>query len=83
MPYQKVASMNAFKNDNVDPNSKKPAFSNSKCRIETAIPAGEYSLGVWHSDRGLSISLQEEVGGTSYSTDNPLPRGDLDDDILT
>ena len=82
MPYQKIASMNAFKNDNLDPNSKKPAFSNSKCRIETAIPAGEYSLGVWHSDRGLSISLQEEVGD-GYKTDNPLPdNGDLDDTIL-
>ena len=68
MAFTKIATLKAFENQ-VEPNSRRPHYSNSKCRIEKDIPADDYSMGVWKNDDGtLSISLEkrtDDVGNGS------------------
>jgi hypothetical protein len=83
MAFNKIASLKAFANE-VEPNSRRPHYSNSKCRIDADIPAGEYSMGVWRNEDGnLSISLEKRVddanGGSGYVTPPPLKGGISDD----
>jgi len=60
MAYSKIAKFKAFENQN-EPGSNKPAFGNSTIRLETAIPPGTYSVGVWQypdEGRGRSMSIE-------------------------
>jgi hypothetical protein len=89
MAFNKIASLKAFAND-VEPNSRRPNFSNSKCRIEKDIPAGEYSMGVWQNEDGnLSVSLEQrtdDVGGGDGFVQPAQPgphKGGISDDFDT
>ena len=63
--YIDILKINVFKNTErfaaggTPLSGGKPNFSNNKITLHAAIPAGEYSLGVWqYADTGnLSLSL--------------------------
>ena len=78
--FKQVANFNAFLNDKAG-NDKRPDYSNSRCKILTPIPAGEFSLGIWKTDRGLSISLSErpEDGVSTTTQTEKGGDNDLDD----
>ena len=81
MAFTKIATLKAFENQ-VEPNSRRPHYSNSKCRIEKDIPADEYSMGVWKNEDGtLSISLEKRTNdaGGGFVTPAPLKGGISDD----
>ena len=59
--YKKVAQINAFFNADKLPNSNRPDWSNSKAKIDTTIDSGEYSIGVWKSEKGLSIKIEKRL----------------------
>ena len=65
--YEKVATFNAFINDK-GVHSQRPDYSNSKCNILADIVAGEYSLGVWKTERGLSIKLERRLEDGVYTS---------------
>ena len=79
MAFEKVAQLNAFSNDK-EGNSNRPDYSNGKCNILTDIPQGEYSLGIWKTDRGLSIKIERRTDDVDLSS-NPETTGDGDDFI--
>ena len=80
MPFTKLASMNAFENQR-EPNSNKPRWSNGKVRIETPIPAGEHQVAVWENERGLSISIskKDDDGAAVATTTPPVNNGGTND----
>ena len=59
--YEKVAQINAFLNADKEPNSNRPDYSNSRAKIDTTIGPGDYSIGVWKSDKGLSIKIEKRL----------------------
>jgi len=80
MAFNKIASLRLFKND-VDPNSNRPVYSNSKWRVEQAIPAGEYSVAQWkpNDDGSLSITIEVKTDGVGSGNGfvQPTPPGPL------
>ena len=72
MPFKKVAGFTAFRNEK-EQGSNRPDFSNAKVQIAEAIPPGEYSAGVWHSESGLSIKLEQQVAEGLAPPPTPTP----------
>jgi len=83
MAFNKIASLRLFKND-VDPNSNRPVYSNSKWRVEQTIPAGEYSVAQWkpNDDGSLSITIEVKTDGAGGGFVTPAPlKGGISDDF--
>ena len=76
--FNTVASFNAFLNDKGS-NDRRPDYSNSRCKILTPIPSGEFSLGIWKTDRGLSITLSERPEDGATTQTEKGGDNDLDD----
>ena len=77
--YETIARFNVFSNTDKADNSQRPDFSNSRAKFDQTIEAGEYSVGVWKSEKGLSVKLEKRTEDVTPAQPDGGNIGNFDD----